>query len=197
MGAEPSGRRIRALLDAGAFGVYLYRDPRAVAASMMRLELPEGRWAAIYPRREAAPLSRACGVALPPGYRGWSAWRFCLNHIALKHRFYLGYLAGPSTLPVCYERLVAQPEPWLRRVAAHLGLPFDAAMMAHHLDSRGEAAGGTRRDRAIDTASLDAWRAQLSPEQVLQVERACSEALAFWAAGEAAATVGVAPGMVS
>src|SRR5437764_15362292 len=41
MGYEPGGAAISALLTGGARGVYLYRDPRAVAASMWRLQLKQ------------------------------------------------------------------------------------------------------------------------------------------------------------
>jgi hypothetical protein len=183
MGEFPRLAQLRRLLDGGARGIFVYRDPHGVAASMMRLELDIGRWAAIFPRREAPVLARACGLTLPEEFAAWSEWRLCLNHIALKHRFYRMHLAHYPLLNVCYERLVEQPRHWVDRIAEHLGLVPDQEMLEHHRHGTGEAMGGTRRDRPIDRHSLDGWQASLTAEQAAEVELYCAEPLAFWRAG--------------
>lgn len=184
MGYEPGGAQISALLSGGARGVYLYRDPRAVAASMSRLELKQqaGLWAERWPQVEVAALSRECGEEVPEDYERWSPWRRCLHHIRLKHWFYLAYLEG-RVLPVCYERLVEDPEYWLRRIAGYLDIEFDGALLSHHARGTGIAVGGTRRDRPIDARSVRLWRKSLTAGQIREVEAACSEALSFWDAG--------------
>ena len=182
MGYEPASRVISDLLLAGAPGVYLFRDPRAVAASMIRFSRGRGTWAEVCTVPEVAALSRECGEAIPCGYDRWSSWRKCLHHINLKHSFYRAYLAK-STLPLCYERLVEEPERCLRRIVAHLGLAFHPALMRHHVGGTGTAVGGTRRDRPIDRESVGAWRNSLTPGQISDVETICAGALAYWDAG--------------
>lgn len=183
MGSDPSAAHLRQLLEQGARGVYIYRDPRAVAASMMRLWVPEGRWAAVFPREEVGSLSWECDRPVPEDYGSWSMWRMCLHHIDLKHRFYTHHLADTGVATICYEQLVADPARWVPQVAGALGLSFHPAMLQHHRAGRGQVMGGTRRNRPIDTASVDRWRAELTVPQVEAVNHLCAAPLAFWQQG--------------
>src|SRR5204863_4172109 len=81
MGYKPGSAAIAALLAGGAQGVYLYRDPRAVATSLARLSLRQGKWADLCPQDEVSSLAGECGQTVPPGYDRWSSWRRCLHHI--------------------------------------------------------------------------------------------------------------------
>jgi len=184
VGHDPGSARIAALLDGGACGVYLFRDPRAIAASLSRLQHAgeqEGQ-VNVRPEVEVAALSRECGEEVPGDYPLWSPWRRCLHHINLKHWFYCTYLAD-RVLPVCYERLGQDPEPELRRLARHLGADFEPALLRRHTRREGRAARRTRRDDPNDARSPTAWRRRLTAGEVRDVETVCAEPLAFWEKG--------------
>lgn len=80
-------------------------------------------------------------------------------------------LGADRFLLVRYEDLVSQPRPVLERVMAFLGEPWSDNLLRHHevQAARGgkmKVEGGTRRDRPLDAAGLDAWRERLEPEQL-------------------------------
>jgi len=68
---------------------------------------------------------------------------------------------GPKRLhAVCYEQLVAAPEPGIRALLAHCGLPWEPACLAPH-----------RNPRAVGTASNWQVRQPLNPASVNRAAR--------------------------
>jgi hypothetical protein len=92
------------------------------------------------------------------------------------------HLGESSWLQVRYEDLVVAPRVTLARVLEYLNEPWSNDLLLHDRvqSARGgpEAAeGDTRKDRPIDTESLDTWRSQLSPQQLSRIELTAGEAL--------------------
>jgi hypothetical protein len=70
-------------------------------------------------------------------------------------------------LHVQYEELVRDPEPAIRRLLAHCGLPFDAACLSFHETRRSVRTASAEQVRQpIYTSGIGHWRhfeAELAP----------------------------------
>jgi hypothetical protein len=64
-------------------------------------------------------------------------------------RRHVGRLRAGSYLELRYEDLVSDPEAALRRVAEHLDLPWDAAMLDYHREARERMAPAMRELRSV------------------------------------------------
>jgi hypothetical protein len=117
----------------GARFIHLLRDGRDVAASVIGRGWAGNAWAAAARWEEAESLWEGLAPRLAP----------------------------ERVLEVRYERLVADPEAALRRLAAFLGVAFDPAML--DVASRS-------RYRPPDASRAEAWRRALSPRAVRLVE---------------------------
>ena len=62
-------------------------------------------------------------------------------------------------LEVRYEELVADPEPGVRRLLEHVGLPFDEGCLSFHTSGRAiHTASLDQVRRPIYTSSTERWR---------------------------------------
>lgn len=158
--------------------VFLLRDVRDTVSSMLRLKSTASQsWLESWgrPILEAAIRDR-------PGFRDRFAWEIDLLRRlgdpaagvgALYWKFktlaYFDHLdRGRPVCPVPYERLVADPEPHLRRVLESLDLPWDPAVLDHPRRAHAEVfadgltVGHTDPNRAIDGRSVGRWREDIS-----------------------------------
>lgn len=92
------------------------------------------------------------------------------------------HLGESSWHQVRYEDLVVAPRATLARILDYLNEPWSDDLLLHDRiqTARGAAEvveGGTRKDRPIDTKSLNTWRSLLSPQQVSRIEQSAGEAL--------------------
>jgi len=92
------------------------------------------------------------------------------------------HLGGSSWHQVRYEDLVTEPRDTLARVLDYLDESWSDDLLLHARvqSSRGgpeTVEGDTRRDRPIDTESLDNWRSQLSSRQLSLIGLTAGEAL--------------------
>jgi hypothetical protein len=120
--------------------IHLLRDPRDVAASLMRMpSAPKG----------------ALGSARVWLQYNASAWRS-------RHR--------PQYLLVRYEQLVTQPEQELARVCAAIGEDYCPAMMVPNWDPTANRPWLRRAEEPVTTERMGKWRDLLTAEQVSLVE---------------------------
>jgi len=125
--------------------VHVVRDGRAVAASIMPLNWGPN---AVHSAANFWAQRVAMGSALR-SYLGEDAW-----------------------MEVRYEDIVTDPEPVLRRIAAFLGLGYDAAMSE---GGRFAVPAFTQNQHALvgkrpDPSRLDSWRKTLSPRDIEMFE---------------------------
>jgi hypothetical protein len=124
----------------GSVIIHMIRDPRATVASMLGMP-----W----------PLRSVFANA-----RRW------LTHNRAARRF----RESPGYLEVRYEALVTDPENEVRKICAFLGEQYDPGMIVgdgmfnRQFDTTG------RSTKAISSSSLDAWKTELTPAQVSQIE---------------------------
>ncbi len=143
--------------------IVMLRDPRATFASH------KARWG----RSGAAAARRfACRWA---------------EVDALAARFEAG---RRDVLVLRYEDLVTRTEPSMRRVAEHLGIGFDAALLSPTRRGEGWVGNSSYAEKpsGVSTASLERWRETLTGVEVGALERALLPRLL--ARGYAAATEG-------
>ncbi len=141
--------------------VCMVRQPGAVVASLMRwnwdFEMALAYWI------RANTMARHAAERMPPD------------------KWYL----------VRYEDLVREPEDVMRGVLDYLGEVWDANVLRHHevhsAQSGGiEVEGDNRDDRPIEVSRVDAWRDELSTDQIARIgaETAslCDYFGSFWVA---------------
>jgi hypothetical protein len=136
--------------------VHLVRDGRDVALSMLEVDFG--------------------GVNVP--HAAW-LWK---RRVRAAER--AGAVLGPSRyLVVRYEELIQDPEATLHVVCAHLGLPFDGAML-RYVDAPDRITRelvGQEHHRSVQlpvTAGLRAWRTQMAPHDLAQFEHIAGDLLA-------------------
>lgn len=176
---------------AGEPVVFMLRDVRDIAASMMKLDAGRGSWLDVYGRsildakiRQPAFASRYQREITLVRSTGDAAavaalyWKY-------KTDAYFDYRArGWPVLGVGYEALVACPEPWLRRVVGFLGLPWHPALLDHpavphaEVEPCGFTVGRTDPKRAIDGGSVGQWRETLTAAQVGRIEVVAGDLMA-------------------
>ncbi len=79
---------------------------------------------------------------------------------------------GASVLRVRYEDLVTDPETWVARMCAHIGVEYDARMLeVGRSNSSFVTEGETTSQRGIVTTSTDRWKKELSPTEIWVAER--------------------------
>ena len=131
------------------------RDPRALLSAQIQLERKRRR--------------RHFSVYLMIKH-----WRTAAR-LALQQRE--GRLADERVLVVGFQRLLQQPEHWMRKVCAFLDVPFDAAMLCPTkvgLPWAGNSAS-EQAFSAISTEPANRWRKLLSEEEIGWVEWHCRD----------------------
>jgi len=83
-------------------------------------------------------------------------------------------------LEIRYEDLVRDPEPVVRRLCQMVGVPFTAGMLDFHRSSEVMFKQQPWKDgvfRPLSSGSIDRWRSQLRPAQVLLIELLAARAM--------------------
>ncbi len=151
--------------------VYPVRDPRAVVASMSRLEHidmvgNQVKWMQKNPELAQEfndEISVLSNLSLPIHERRALVWR-------IKSGLYTKFqAAGLNTFILKYEDLVQNKEKVCKAMMEAIGLPFDNKMTRHERFFRGLAPGLTLRGRAVDTSSTMKWKNRLGPKQAREV----------------------------
>ncbi len=191
----------------GARILWCRRDPRAVVASMLTLNLdaaglllpwarhPVGAQREIENglavlQRHHHPLPEACLRRylplrdMPPQLRGWGEG-VVLAATCWRIKSELQALFESLELPfltVSYERLTRHKEAVIRDTLDFLALPWHENVLRHHQLHRGVSTGLTENTRAIDERSLEKWRRVLSEGDLKIIEEICgSEGLSHGA----------------
>jgi hypothetical protein len=132
--------------------IHLVRDPRAVAASLIR-----------------------SNVHRSTAYYGARRWRMDVDFgLAFEQQ------APEAVQRIAYEELVSTPEAALRRLCAFCGLDFDPAMLAPPRGEVAEYSSfyadiHAHVDRPATSDFVDRWSRDLTPEQVAQIEAVAGE----------------------
>lgn len=134
--------------------IFIYRDARAAAASMIK-NLPD------------YDATRAARKWLQ---RVWAAQYFTrAQHFTRQH--------PAALLAVRYEALVETPEATLRELCAFLGVPYDPQLLAYYQENRqgerlisGHEAIHRHTSEPISTRHAEKWKAQLSAREVAIIE---------------------------
>jgi len=185
--------------------LWCLRDPRAVVASMVRLQLildgEKISWAA-HPNGAGTALQAASRTGGVPPDLGETCRRFAAAAAQPPASWPLDLLVTSAALcwrlkndllrvydraairyrMVIYEDLVREPEPQMRAILSDLGLKWHDDLLRHHQLHEGIAVGQTDKTRPIDTASLEKWREVLGPAQLEIVRAICgprAEALGY------------------
>lgn len=160
--------------------VLILRDPRAALHSMLGL-------ADQSPSQVAHPLSFLRG------------WRKCASLA-----FHLQGLLGSHLLTLRYEDLVQAPAAFTEKLCAHVGLPFEEAMLGNEGltdTARGRAWPGNssflKDIRGVCTHSRDRWRQELDSDARDMAQYLCAPEMALWGYDVPRAYDSEAPGGVA
>ena len=151
--------------------IYPVRDPRAVVASMARLghidflgnQLKLVRERPLMMARYAEDYARMADETASPWIRRAVLWRLKSGRAADFESTGLAVFTSP------YENLVAAPRATATELMAACGFTDPERTPAAHTVYVGTGPGDTDRTRPVDAASLDGWRAALSPAQEIDV----------------------------
>lgn len=127
---------------------------------------------------------RDCVASLKrmPWWEHDSVTSMCVWAQAVDYSRRAGRQVGPQRyIELQYERLVADPEPELRRLCSFLKEDFDPGMLAPHLVAGSavpERKGWHSRTRgAVDTTAIGGWREQLEEWEISLMEQVCGRQL--------------------
>jgi len=115
----------------------------------------------------------------------WSAQRAdILQFLAYRAQYDLGRQQGPKLfgrnyLEVQYEHLLTQPENKLQRISQLLNIPFSEKMLqfsksAKQLVASDEMAWKKEVLGPLLTNNMNKWAQELKPQQIVQIETACT-----------------------
>lgn len=160
--------------------IFMFRDVRAVIASMLSLLTGKGcffngvmeaideKWP-VDPHRKFWPQHKKEIESIEkmncPDYRKAAVyWRYKTS------RYMEMVKQGYKILPIHYELFVRNPVSHLKILMNFLELEWDNNLLNHHMQKHDEtfngyAVGNTLVSRPIDTASIDKWRIGLTAEQ--------------------------------
>lgn len=149
--------------------VFPVRDPRSVVASMLRHPVDfVGNQRRLLQASPLAAEHTAEIAALGDDTR--PLWERMALVWRIKTGLYRAALAGPLPAHMLrYEDLVIRPELELQKLCATTGMEFSPAMLTHHGMYQGRSQGAFDRTRAIDTASADRWRTDLTQHQQARI----------------------------
>ena len=146
----------------GSIIVYLFRDPRAIVASMLKLPVPFVKIQILFLEKHPEAME-VYGETVA----GWQDEQVPMylkmaELAAVKMSFAKRFeAAGLPVLRMRYKSLVRSPTDETHRLLVHTGVYV------------GLGPGGTDRSRSIDTQSLDVWRHDLPDNQQAEIlERA-------------------------
>lgn len=166
--------------------LFMVRDVRDAIASMLALHVDGRRWVdgwlkptlagkrarcAAFAERYAADLAALDDAGAPELAQAAFYWRY-------KTEALFDYVSrGFPVLLVRYEDLVSRPRKELLRVCEFLAVAWEPALLAHahrphgETDARGFTIGGTQARRAINSLSVDRWRAVFTDEEAATILR--------------------------
>lgn len=170
----------------GQPAVFMLRDPRDVVSSMCTLAASrEQTWIDAYGRslvehriKHRPGFAEGYATELDElGRRDWPPHLLAAMYWRVKNDAAPRYFEeGLPLLLVSYEALVSDPEPQLRRICTHLGIPWTTTMLAHHdtehsqLEASGLAIGGSDPKRPIDRNSVGRFSTVLDRPSVDEVD---------------------------
>lgn len=166
--------------------VHIYRDPRDVLLSQ------KNRWRRGFLTEKRMPVIWIL--------RSWSNY-----HPYLTARFWVSAMAQadrlkarPQVFELRYETLLETPEPQLRALCAHLGLPFEPQMLAVRRigsSSRADQQDEAQAERGFDRSRMGAWqRGGLTNAEIAICENMAGKAMetrGYAVSGTRAATIGI------
>ena len=189
-----------AALDKGRI-IWCQRDPRAVVASMLALNLrAQGRvmpWAqhpigaqleiehglvamSRYGRRLPSALLQDYVHlrAMPAEMRGRGEGLFLAALCwRIKQELLMAYQTLVMPLYILrYESLIGDKEGEMQRILDFLELEWHQDVLQHHSLHEGISTGLTDNKRPIDTRSLEKWKRQLTVKELEQIRLICEEA---------------------
>lgn len=141
--------------------IHVIRDGRDVVASLLGMD-----W--YYPDGQRVPYTQNVAAAVQYWADAVGAGLTARRHL------------GSKVLEVRYERLVRHLEREMRRVLAHLGEPWDEAVLHHHRyphDLAGETSAG-QVSRPVPTTSVGRWRSVLSDADLATIRDKAGRRLA-------------------
>lgn len=160
--------------------LFVQRDVRAIAYSMISLKRNGRNWVELY---GAEDLERTLSVLQDRSYAlcaesiylpsfermDWLSVAMVCAHV--KNRLVREYVAsGRPHLTVIYEDMVQFPRKSLKNILAFLEIEWCESVLNHHDVHSGVAIGDTESSRRIDLNSIAKWRENLSAQQVEQME---------------------------
>ncbi len=185
---------------AGARIIWCIRDPRAVIASMMNLNLQAGgrvmSWARhpVGAQREienGLVMLQHHGRALPAALlqeygqirdmpaalrgrgEGLLLAALCWR---IKQELLVAYQALSLPLYVLhYEKLATEKETEIRAILDFLDLAWHDDVLQHHRLHQGTSTGLTESNRAIDEKSLAKWKQQLTAVELHRISEICAD----------------------
>ena len=147
--ASKQARRLRYLMETPPFSmraIHLVRDPRGVAASVLRRAVGRGR-------------ARSATLA---AIGWWWGER--------KIRRYSSMMPAGACMTVVYEQLCAEPERTLERIGLFMGLdPSSFEPRASSSDQHVLFGNAMRSDRQMTILRDDRWRTELTTAQQLRI----------------------------
>lgn len=135
----------------GARVVFVVRDPRAVAASLLLVP-----WASDDAEEH-----------------GWR-WKRSMELLAR-------FEADPRVIATRYEDLVSHPTAELLRLCSHIDEPFEDGMLEFAAEAAALVAGESHKQnvlRPLDVDSLHKWERQLSARQTAAIEHIAADGMA-------------------
>lgn len=176
--------RVKYLADrcSSAKCILLQRDPRAVVRSLLSMQ--DGKWLEATGEAQLASVIRAINDPAEQKYlqEKYDAEKDDVHVLPAllwraKHSLLKEYRKLWDHVDMTYEDFTRYPQRELGRLLAHMKIAWDDAILNHHKVAIGDgyAAGGTLKDRAIDTASLTLWHDELSNDAAIKIVEICEE----------------------
>lgn len=160
----------------GVRHVFIIRDPRAVLASLLSFILDtKGMPKPHFLEADFKPLSpeQRLDLLLEGGEASQAGVPVTPFHTIFRHLF--AWHQEPSCLLLKFEDLVGEQgggsqqsqEQSVRRIANHLGKPFDDELAAHFGDVY------NAKSRTFRKGSIDGWKHSLAPQHIERIQDYC------------------------
>jgi len=171
--------RLSGLSNSQKLIVYPVRDARSVVATMLRRKKSnmiekQINWFLKHPyfqKQHQEMLEILVDDKTPEHIKAALIW----NH---KTQLYKKFQANKmNPLVIRYEDVVSQTRDNCLKLVEYCGLNYEDSMQEHHLLLSGKAPGNTVRERQIDQDSLNKWQAELSVQQIDQINQICELAM--------------------
>ncbi len=160
--------------------LFIHRDIRAIASSMLTLKLPNGTsWLQSYGFSHAAKSiasitdsSKTFLIQYAHRYRktgnlagiaALCAFSKCLLYSEYSKR-------NLDVFKIQYEQFIQTPRTQLQTILEYLGAPWHDNVLSHNLFHHGVCYGNTDAGRSIDRSSLFKWKTRLTSRQYATID---------------------------